>query len=195
MLFRRLSALAAVASVVALVAVAPAKAAIYNIDFEGGGYSLLATITTANTVGASGGYDILAIGGTVSGPGPGGVIEGLLGDQPGVATYSPASANTPANQFIYDNVFYLTPPQLSNPGVLFTIGGFAWNLFSTAATGPNNYTLDGTNPNSYNPSVTGELTVTAVPEASTWAMMILGFFGMGFMAYRRKSAVSGLRVA
>jgi hypothetical protein len=27
----------------------------------------------------------------------------------------------------------------------------------------------------------------AVPEPSTWAMMILGFAGMGFMAYRRKS--------
>jgi outer membrane lipase/esterase len=29
--------------------------------------------------------------------------------------------------------------------------------------------------------------VTAVPEPSTWAMMILGFAGVGFMAYRRKS--------
>ena len=27
----------------------------------------------------------------------------------------------------------------------------------------------------------------AVPEPSTWAMMILGFSGLGFMAYRRKS--------
>jgi hypothetical protein len=27
--------------------------------------------------------------------------------------------------------------------------------------------------------------VAAVPEPSTWAMMILGFMGMGFMAYRR----------
>ena len=27
----------------------------------------------------------------------------------------------------------------------------------------------------------------AVPEPSTWAMMILGFCGIGFMAYRRKS--------
>jgi hypothetical protein len=27
----------------------------------------------------------------------------------------------------------------------------------------------------------------AVPELSTWAMMILGFTGIGFMAYRRKS--------
>jgi hypothetical protein len=28
----------------------------------------------------------------------------------------------------------------------------------------------------------------AVPEASTWAMMVLGFFGVGFLAYRRKDA-------
>jgi len=28
---------------------------------------------------------------------------------------------------------------------------------------------------------------SAVPEASTWAMMILGFLGVGFMAMRRKS--------
>jgi hypothetical protein len=31
------------------------------------------------------------------------------------------------------------------------------------------------------------VSVAAVPEASTWAMMILGFFGVGFAAYRRKS--------
>ncbi|MES2198025.1 MAG: PEPxxWA-CTERM sorting domain-containing protein [Pseudomonadota bacterium] len=29
--------------------------------------------------------------------------------------------------------------------------------------------------------------VAAVPEPSTWAMMILGFAGVGFMAYRRKA--------
>jgi PEP-CTERM motif len=34
----------------------------------------------------------------------------------------------------------------------------------------------------------------AVPEPSTWAMMILGFLGLGFMAYRRKSEGS-LRLA
>jgi hypothetical protein len=34
-----------------------------------------------------------------------------------------------------------------------------------------------------------------VPEASTWAMMILGFFGIGFMAYRRKQNGSALSVA
>ena len=29
--------------------------------------------------------------------------------------------------------------------------------------------------------------VAAVPEPSTWAMMLLGFAGIGFLAYRRKS--------
>jgi len=39
------------------------------------------------------------------------------------------------------------------------------------------------------------IVVTAVPEPSTWAMMILGFFGVGFMAYRRKSSGKALRLA
>jgi len=32
--------------------------------------------------------------------------------------------------------------------------------------------------------------VVGVPETSTWAMMILGFLGVGFLAYRRKAAPS-----
>lgn len=34
----------------------------------------------------------------------------------------------------------------------------------------------------------------AVPEPSTWAMMILGFIGVGFMAYRRKHEGQQFRV-
>jgi hypothetical protein len=35
----------------------------------------------------------------------------------------------------------------------------------------------------------------AVPEPSTWAMMILGFAGVGFMAYRRRRQAIALRIA
>jgi hypothetical protein len=35
----------------------------------------------------------------------------------------------------------------------------------------------------------------AVPEPSTWAMMILGFCGVGFMAYRRKQNGASFRIA
>jgi hypothetical protein len=32
--------------------------------------------------------------------------------------------------------------------------------------------------------------VEGVPEPSTWAMMILGFLGVGFMAYRRRNSAA-----
>jgi hypothetical protein len=39
--------------------------------------------------------------------------------------------------------------------------------------------------------VAGEFTIAAaVPEPSTWAMMVLGFCGLGFMTYRRKSKLA-----
>lgn len=37
--------------------------------------------------------------------------------------------------------------------------------------------------------------VAAVPEPATWAMMTLGFFSLGFLAYRRKSTGRSLRLA
>jgi hypothetical protein len=39
------------------------------------------------------------------------------------------------------------------------------------------------------------ISVSAVPEPSTWAMMILGFVGLGFMAYRWKQNGAALSVA
>jgi len=48
------------------------------------------------------------------------------------------------------------------------------------------------NTNGGGAGVTGSVaaTISAVPEASTWAMMILGFVGVGFMAYRRRGQPS-----
>jgi len=37
--------------------------------------------------------------------------------------------------------------------------------------------------------------VAAVPESTTWAMMILGFAGVGFMAYRRRNQGAAIRIA
>jgi hypothetical protein len=41
----------------------------------------------------------------------------------------------------------------------------------------------------------GPTTISAVPEPSTWAMMLLGFVGLGFMAYRRKNNETAFRFA
>jgi hypothetical protein len=47
-------------------------------------------------------------------------------------------------------------------------------------------------PSGYYADNSGSLTVnvSSVPEPATWAMMILGFFGVGFMAYRRKTRLA-----
>jgi PEP-CTERM motif len=53
------------------------------------------------------------------------------------------------------------------------------------------FEIEGTDSNG-----AAEFTLTAaVPEPSTWAMMILGFCGLGFMAYRRKQNGTALSVA
>jgi hypothetical protein len=48
--------------------------------------------------------------------------------------------------------------------------------------------------NSFSLDVVGPA-VAAVPEPSTWAMMILGFAGVSFMAYRRSRKDQGLALA
>jgi hypothetical protein len=47
--------------------------------------------------------------------------------------------------------------------------------------------LNSTNMDTIAPVNVSVTLASAVPEPSTWAMMILGFFGVGFMAHRRKS--------
>jgi hypothetical protein len=65
----------------------------------------------------------------------------------------------------------------SNPSETFTFSGGSFTL-----------TVGDLTVNTGDPNLTGTITVNAaVPEASTWAMMLLGFAGFGFIAYRRKS--------
>ena len=74
----------------------------------------------------------------------------------------------------------------SPPGANNTPGGLWALIFGNGGNGgdPNTlYFTDGIN------GETNGLfgSISAVPEPSTWAMMILGFISVGFMAYRRKS--------
>jgi hypothetical protein len=59
---------------------------------------------------------------------------------------------------------------------------------------------DNPDPSGNQQSRTSTLVITAdfaaaVPETSTWAMMILGFAGVGFMAYRRRGQGVAFRIA
>ncbi len=73
----------------------------------------------------------------------------------------------------------------SGAGPDFNIGGFAQS-------GPFIYVLNNSiqNPLGYGGGVAGDdtimLTVTSVPEQSTWILMLLGFASVGFAGHRRK---------
>jgi hypothetical protein len=74
----------------------------------------------------------------------------------------------------------------------FTIGASDTLVVPTGATKLYFGFADGAGffgPSGFYQDNSGQLNVvaSAVPEPSTWAMMILGFLGIGFMAYRRKS--------
>lgn len=69
-------------------------------------------------------------------------------------------------------------------GLGFSANGVNYDLYGIGE-GFAGYELSA---NDHIPFGTATVSVTtAVPEPSTWAMMILGFIGIGFMAYRRKS--------
>lgn len=70
---------------------------------------------------------------------------------------------------------------LTNADVVFSNFGFNFNQVVLNSTSPA-FEID-------NLQVDNAVS-SSVPEASTWAMMMLGFLSVGFMAYRRRSQVS-----
>jgi hypothetical protein len=92
--------------------------------------------------------------------------------------------------------------QLDTSHLLGTFGPFTGASYSGATSGtivptanPFSLTLEAAITRTTAGTTTGDLNISAVPEPSTWAMMILGFIGVGFMAYRRKDKPSGFRFA
>jgi hypothetical protein len=89
--------------------------------------------------------------------------------------------------YISDFTFQGNPYELNIQGGSFSIvpivNGFP--TFSHLVNGHINFALSNQQP--FTPTVT-----PAVPEPSTWAMMILGFAGVGFMAYRRRNQMASL---
>ena len=83
----------------------------------------------------------------------------------------------------------LSAPQSYGPAVPFTANDLSLQAGDTLSFVVNNA-------GSFNNDSTAlTATITAVPEPSTWAMIILGFAGVGFMSYRRSRKPLGALVA
>lgn len=81
-----------------------------------------------------------------------------------------------------------TAYQLNN-GLLLNVNTTtpSWGNFPLFAFWTDGSLFSGTVGGTYYYADFGMATVSAVPEPSTWAMMVLGFAGVGFMAYHRRN--------
>jgi hypothetical protein len=118
-----------------------------------------------------------------------------------IGTYSllaggPAPFLSPSTAFIVDDV--ATPavnPTLDVNGLLFTSGSTEINIWGNS---PDNYSFwEWTPAGGYvvqdqfgNADRPASFVLSAAPESATWAMMLLGVFGIGFMLRRSRSTAA-----
>ena len=161
-----------VVSAVALLATAPAAAALYQLHYTGVSDTTTADlrISTVNTLNGAGGYDILAVSGNVSGD----------------AVTVIAPLNPPG--FSTDNTYFAANPIFRSGGVGFFSATKTYNLWGNS---PGSYTLYGrVASGSYSPTSDGVLSVTAVPDPAVWGLMIVDFGMTGLATGRRSAAVT-----
>lgn len=84
--------------------------------------------------------------------------------------------------FFFDGSTFSLPPGTYTPS-------YNYLFTATFLTSPGHQPA----PNTFTGGADGPV-VTAVPEPATWAMMVLGFLGVGFVSYRRRAG-SSLRLA
>jgi PEP-CTERM motif len=97
------------------------------------------------------------------------------------ATYTrPLHTNQVYNVYLYGNLYASVSGNLGGGDAEFS--GYIDPTFKVVGDNADAYTLV------FSPGIGN---VDAVPEPSTWAMMILGFLGLGRLAYRRKRSAVG----
>jgi hypothetical protein len=163
----------------ALFSMTMAHAATYNFTFESDDAKL--TATGQFTVDAAEQVTNMS-----------GAISGLTNQTIKAVTANPSFPTTsysPDGSLIYNNLYYPTGLAFDINGVLFTTaqnpGGY-WNLWGSS---PGDYTLyESAGSYNYPIEEIGTLSVVATPEPSTWAMLILGFMGLGLVGRRQRAA-------
>jgi hypothetical protein len=127
------------------------------------------------TTGSSLPASLTGITGSVASGGVSGIDGGVIG---GLSPYADS-----------DNTLYGagTSGQVSLGGFSFFVGGQEFNIYDwNGGDWALVSVVDGTG-YAWN-GVVGTLTITAVPELSTWAMLLAGFAGLGFAGWRRGRA-------
>ncbi len=164
-----------------LLSASAANATVYKFTFEFFDSELVATGEI--TVNAA--DEVTAISGLISG-----LVDQTIGSVTPNPNFS-GPAYSPDGSFIYNNLYHASGMAFDIDGLLFTTaqnpGGY-WNLWGNS---PGNYSL-WESANSYNYPIeeSGALSVAAAPELSTWAMLGLGFAGLGVAGRRRATRLT-----
>ncbi|HEY4052309.1 MAG TPA: PEPxxWA-CTERM sorting domain-containing protein, partial [Terriglobales bacterium] len=87
-------------------------------------------------------------------------------------------------QFVFDGTTYEDIQHPTSPYTQYT--------FNVTATGSDTFGINYIDQNGFLgvDSFSVSSVTSAVPEPSTWAMMLLGFAGLGLMAYRRRNRLA-----
>jgi hypothetical protein len=193
-----------------------ANAAVVTISLQENGGVLTQVATGTDTASFNGGFGTFTLN-SVTGTGPvlpnspllQGTTQNITGSGPATldvfitasglttptgAFFSGFTNNVPIGNITIQEFTFVDGTQIGS-ALFNNIGGFTTQ--TGFLNGPNSYSVTeeyiitvGAGGGSANSTI-----VVSVPETSTWAMMILGFLGVGFMAYRGKSRGPMLRLA
>lgn len=127
--------------------------------------------------------------------GVGTTIVGLVAGQKYDISLLLSGDNRPGSAYVFDisigGISWVTDgidgSAGSNPG---TVENYAFTATASSET----LTLSQSSTTQASPII-DNLSIAAVPEPSTWAMLFLGFAGIGFMSYRRKNKATTFRFA
>ena len=175
----RTAAIGFALAVGALASTSAMAAQNYDWTFTDGGATIASgTLTTGAADGA--GFDVTALTGNV-----GTAVDGVSG---AITNFKPGSGDD--GVFIWDNIVYpAATPHIDNPGLLFDVGSTEFNIYNSVGGFPNGDIIANAT-NNFG-GIQGTFNLTAVPEPASWAMMLVGFGGLGVaMRSRRKLATA-----
>lgn len=186
----RILGLAAAGALFVAATCSSAQAALFDISFASGQLSFHAQ-ATATLDGNGVDYDVTGISGTVTSGANTYAISGLLGTPGSVGNLQTSGS------FSFNNVITIVggTPQWDFNGLAFSAGpqNFSYNFFTDAFYGVNNAVLTTdpvAGPFGAFQETLGNGTIAAVPEPATWAMMMIGFVGLGLMTLRRRTRLA-----
>jgi hypothetical protein len=161
----KIAAAVAAAVLATAVANAPASAKVWDFSF-----------TDAASDSASGQFVTGAVGYPYTITGISGVFDGFA--ITGLSSYAGS-----------DQLLYRAAPYADTGGISFSVAnGNDYNLSNYQAPVTGSLAVSNIDPpgNGCCQIALTNFTVSAVPEPSTWIMMLLSFAGLGFVGYRRK---------